>query len=393
MTEHAELGASSSDRWMQCPGSVPLSRPYQGRTTSYAAEGAVAHAIAEAALRGSARPAVGTLVEVDGYDVVVTDEMEDAVDVYLDAATPLREQSDWHAFERRVVIRSALPGECFGTVDFAAMVDKTLHIVDFKFGKGVLVEVENNSQALFYALAAYETFEEIADSVQEIRLVIVQPRIDGARLKEWTIDLIDLLLWRDNRLLPAVARAIEGDDTLRDGPWCRFCPALAYCPLKHRVAQKAARAAFRSNSGDISAIELADRLRLAMRLTIWIAALQDEATLFIRRGEDVPGFKLVEGRSKRAWATDHDVIWKEIVNRCGVDSFKAEELFEPPTLRSPFQVEKVLKVWQRDPKQILDGLVNQPPGIPILVADADSRPAMKYQSASDSFRASLAEEM
>jgi hypothetical protein len=303
---------------------------------------------------------------------------------------PLRERSDWHAFEQRVVIRSALPAECFGTADFAALVGNTLHIVDFKFGKGVLVEVEDNSQALFYALAACETFEEIANSVQEIRLVIVQPRIDGARVKEWTIDLIDLLMWRDSRLLPAVGRVVEGDDSLQDGPWCRFCPALAYCPLKHRVAQEAAKAAFASNSSNISAIELAERLRLAMRLTDWMAALQDEATLLIQRCEDVPGFKLVEGRSKRAWATNEDAIWKEIAKRTGVDSFKAEELFEPPTLKSPFQVEKILKRWKRDPKPILDGLVNQPPGKPTLVADADPRPAMRFQSATEAFKESLA---
>jgi hypothetical protein len=170
--------------------------------------------------------------------------------------------------------------------------------------------------------------------------VIVQPRIDGARVKECTIDLIDLLIWRDTCLLPAVARIIEGDDSLKGGPWCRFCPALPYCPLKHRVAQEVAKAAFGANSSDTSAIELGNRLRLTTRLTDWIAALQDEATLLIRRGEDVP-FKLVTGRSKRAWAIDEEVIWKEIANRSGVDSLKAEELFEPPTLKSPFQVEKV----------------------------------------------------
>jgi hypothetical protein len=393
MTAHAELGASSSARWMRCPGSVPLSRPYEGRTSSYAAEGIVAHSIAEAALSGASRPAVGAVLKADGHDVAVTQEMEDAIDAYLDVVTPLRKQSDWHAFEKRVVIRSALPAECFGTADFAALVGKTLHIVDFKFGKGVIVEVENNSQALFYALAAHETFEEIADSVQEIPLVIVQPRIDNARIKEWTIDLIDLFMWRDSRLLPAVARAVEGDDSLQDGPWCRFCPVLAYCPLKYRAAQEAARAAFGSNSVDISVIELAPRLRLAMRPTDWIATPQDEATLLIRRGEDVPGFKLVEGRSKRTWATDEGTVWKETIKRSGIDSFQAEQLFEPPTLKSPFQVEKVLKRWERDPIQILDGLVNRPPGKPTLIADADPRPAMEYPSAIEAFRGSVAEEI
>jgi hypothetical protein len=168
MTAHAELGASSSTRWMRCPGSVPLSRPYESRTTAYAAEGVVAHAVAEAALSGASGPAVGAVLKADDYDVVVTDEMKDAVDFYLDVVMPLLEQSDWHAIEQRVVIWSASPAECFGTADFVALIDKTLLIVDFKFGKGVIIEVKDNCQLLFYALAAYETFAEIADAVQEI---------------------------------------------------------------------------------------------------------------------------------------------------------------------------------------------------------------------------------
>lgn len=252
---HAELGASSASRWMHCPGSVRLSRPYGGesKASSYAAVGTVAHALAEALLSGVSGPAVGAVIEADGHSVVVTHEMEDAVQVYLDVVIPLRKRADWHAFEQRVVIRSAPPqAECFGTADFAALVSHTLHIVDLKYGKGVIVEVEENAQELYYALACYETFEQIAADVREIRLVIVQPRIDGARTKEWTIDLLDLLIWRDSKLLPAVQRVIDGDETLNDGDWCRFCPALAYCPLKHRVAQDAARAIFSDNSGDLT---------------------------------------------------------------------------------------------------------------------------------------------
>jgi hypothetical protein len=160
---HAELGASSASRWMHCPGSVRLSRPYGGesRASSYAAEGTVAHALAEAALSGVSGPAIGAALEADGRSVVVTHEMEDAVQVYLDVVMPLRKQADWHAFEQGVVIRSAPPqAECFGTADFAALVGHTLHIVDLKYGKGVIVEVEENAQELYYALACYETFDE-----------------------------------------------------------------------------------------------------------------------------------------------------------------------------------------------------------------------------------------
>jgi Protein of unknown function (DUF2800) len=369
---HAELGASSASRWMHCPGSVRLSRPYGGesRASSYAAEGAVAHALAEAALSGVSGPAIGAVLEADGHSVVVTHEMEDAVQVYLGVVIPLRKQADWHAFEQRVVIRSAPPqAECFGTADFAALIGHTLHIVDLKYGKGVIVEVEENAQELYYGLACYETFEEIAADVRAIRLAIVQPRIDGARTKEWTIDLLDLLIWRDSKLHPAIQRVIEGDETLNDGEWCRFCPVLAYCPLKHRVAQEAAKAAFSDNSSDLTSQELGDHLRLAVRLRDWIVSIQEEAIVQIRKGEDVPGWKLVEGRSKRAWAIADEKVWQELVKRAQVDSFKAEEFFEPPTLKSPFQVEKALKRWKRDPKPILDGLVNQPPGKPTLVEE------------------------
>jgi hypothetical protein len=380
---------------MNCPGSVRLSRPYgsESATSSYAAEGTVAHAMAQAALVGTETPEVGEVVEADGHKVTITAEMEDAVETYLGVVKSMRAQSNWHASEQRVVIHSAPPqAECFGSCDFAALVGHTLHIVDFKFGNGIIVDPAQNSQELYYALGCYETFIEIAASIREIRLVIVQPRIDGAQVKEWTIDLLDLLIWRDSKLHPAIQRVIDGDETLNDGEWCRFCPALAYCPLKHSVAQEAATAAFSDNSGDLTPQELSDRLRLAMRLHDWIAAIQEEAIVQIRKGDDLPGWKLVEGRSRRAWAAADQKVWQELVKRAEVDSVKAEEFFEPPTLKSPFQVEKALKRWKHDPKPILDGLVNQPPGKPTLVEESDPRLAMKFLTAAEQFRDSARED-
>jgi hypothetical protein len=380
---------------MNCPGSVRLSRPHgsESAASSYAAEGTVAHAMIEAALVRTETPEVGEVVEGDGHKVIITAEMEDAVETYLGVVKPLRAQSDWHVFEQRVAIRSAPPqAECFGACDFAALVGRTLHIVDFKFGKGIIVDPAENSQELYYALGCYETFVEIAALVREIRLVIVQPRIDGARVKEWTIDLLDLLIWRDSKLHPAIQRVIDGDETLNDGEWCRFCPALASCPLKHAVAQEAARAAFSDSGGDLTPQELSDRLRLAMRLQDWIASIQKEAIVQIRKGEDLPGWKLVEGRSRRAWAAADQKVWQELVKRAEVDSVKAEEFFEPPTLKSPFQVEKALKRWKHDPKPILDGLVNQPRGKPTLVEESDPRLAMKFLTAAERFRDSARED-
>jgi hypothetical protein len=380
---------------MACPGSVPLSRPYEARQSIYAAEGHVAHALAEARLSGAPGPAAGEVVEADGHKVVVTAEMEDAVEVYTDVVEAIRKGADRAGFEIKVSILSVPPGaECYGTADFVAVKARVLHVVDFKYGKGVAVHVEGNSQALFYALAAWETLKPDIDVIE---IAIVQPRIDGAALKVWTLDLIDLLMWRDNELLPAVQRVLDGHKSLHDGPWCRFCPALAACPLKHDLAQQAARIAFDdsvgANSDDIGPAEIANRLQLALRLADWIAALGDEATLLIRRGEDVPGFKLVEGRAHRKWADDDKATIAELMKRGRFDARQAESFYAPPELQSPAQLEKTLKRMRLNPAPLLEGLINRPSGKPALVTIDDPRPAMRLMTVQEAFRQSVEEDV
>jgi hypothetical protein len=110
MTEHAELGASSSARWLHCPGSVPLARPYLGGpASSYAAEGTVAHTIAQAALAKEPLPAIGATVTVDGHEILVTEEMLDAVNEYLDIVRPLLAKAQDGGVEIRVHISSVPP--------------------------------------------------------------------------------------------------------------------------------------------------------------------------------------------------------------------------------------------------------------------------------------------
>jgi hypothetical protein len=271
-----------------------------------------------------------------------------------------------------------------------ALTPPVLDVVDLKYGKGVAVDAENNSQALFYGLAAYETVargKRKAPSIETLRLTIIQPRIDGATPKTWEIDLIDLLIWRDSKLIPAVERIMAGDRTLQDGPWCRFCPALAACPLKHQLAQEAAKLAFDdlSNSEEVSPAELADRLRLMLRLEDWANALKEEATGLIHRGEDVPGWKLVEGRSNRKWADDDPEILRRLVTRGGFNTQQGEAFYAPPALQSPAQVEKLLKRWKYDPAALLKGLIFKPPGKPALVPDTDPRPPMRQLTAAEAF--------
>lgn len=57
----------------------------------------------------------------------------------------------------------------------AIIADRTLHVIDFKYGQGMLVEAENNPQRMLYALdtlAVYECLYEI----DEASMIIYQPR-------------------------------------------------------------------------------------------------------------------------------------------------------------------------------------------------------------------------
>lgn len=401
MTEHAELGASSSARWMHCPGSVPLARPYLGvGASSYAAEGTVAHTIAQAALAQEPLPPIGALVTVEGHEVLVTEEMLDAVNEYLDIVRPLIRETSDGGVEIKVRIISAPPTvEAFGTADFVALIGRKLTVVDLKYGKGVHVSVANNSQALFYALAVVETLG-LEDRVDEVEIIICQPRIDGAERQSWEIDIIDLWMWRDSKLLPAIQRVVDGDTSLQDGPWCRFCPALAICPLKHDLAQTAAAQAFDDtivndprNSADLSPEDVAKRLNLALRLEDWIDKLKEHAALMIHRGEDVPGFKLVEGRSNRKWAGEDVDVLRELVERGKFTPKDAERFYKPAELQSPAGVEKTLKRMGRTQTQfLLNGLINKPTGKPSLVPAQDPRPAMAILTAREAFRMSATDE-
>jgi hypothetical protein len=400
MTEHAELGASSSARWLHCPGSVPLARPYLGGgASSYAAEGTVAHTIAQAALAKEPLPPIGGLVTVEGHEILITEEMLDAVNVYLDIVRPLLAKAQDGGVEIRVHISSVPPtAECYGTADFVAIVGRKLTVVDLKYGKGVHVHVANNSQALFYALAVVETLH-LDGLVDEIEIIICQPRIDGAERQSWTIDIIDLWMWRDAKLMPAVQRILDGDQSLQDGPWCRFCPALAICPLKHELAMQAAAEIFdddlsdMNNVDDITCAAVAERLVLALRLEDWIDKLKEHAALMIHHGEDVPGFKLVEGRSNRKWAGEDADVLRELVERGKFTPKDAERFYKPAELQSPAGVEKTLKRMGRTQTQfLLDGLINKPTGKPSLVPAADPRPAMAILTAREAFRQSATDE-
>lgn len=224
---HARLSASGSSIWLNCTASPVLSEGIERRSSKYAEEGTRAHETAEAMLRGE-----------DADDETV----REALAPYLDHVRDLMARTPIHKIEHRVNLAELWdgdpPDELFGTADFAGVTpDRTLHVSDLKFGRGIPVDVRDNSQLLYYALGVYLDLRGKVE-IERVRMTIVQPRAahaDGP-VRTWEIPVLDLVLWAEDVLKPAIDLICEGDLgklVVREGKWCRWCPAAATtCPLK-----------------------------------------------------------------------------------------------------------------------------------------------------------------
>ena len=217
MTAHSKLGASGMYRWVRCPGSVALIEKLAlpNFTSSYAVEGSDAHALAALCLTKNHNPGfyIGKTISPEGRKFTVTEEMAEAVQVYVDAVDAVIPNTSGGyevQIEKRFDLSAVHPG-CFGTADAVIWhaFSKTLYVFDYKHGAGIAVEVENNPQLLYYGLGALLASGYPA---KRVKLVIVQPRCDHANgpVRDWEIDAIDLLDFRAD--LKAYAEATQRVD-------------------------------------------------------------------------------------------------------------------------------------------------------------------------------------
>lgn len=231
---HALLSPSSAHRWMSCPGSVSLSRLFPDESSSYAEEGTLAHAWAAHLLDPQNQPQPAEALSSDNLTFV-----QDYV-LFVE-----RETAGGVCRIEYPVSVSEVTGEANakGTIDCAALVNGTLKIIDLKFGKGVKVDAEHNTQLMIYAAGALPLFDVI-DEVKDIELTIFQPRINN--ICSWKLTPAEL----EEFVNQARARASIAINYLRADPLplaalepsadaCRFCKAKAACPA---LQQKAAEA-------------------------------------------------------------------------------------------------------------------------------------------------------
>ncbi|MFA9381285.1 MAG: DUF2800 domain-containing protein, partial [Acetanaerobacterium sp.] len=300
---HALLSASSASRWMRCTPSARLEEQFADTTSEYAAEGTLAHSIAELKLRKHFLEPMGPRTFNKRFkklkeDSLYQDEMDGYTDQYLDYITGVAmsyKSRPYVAVERRVDYSSFAP-EGFGTSDCIVIGANTMHVIDLKYGKGVPVSAEDNPQMKLYALGALSAYSMLYD-IQTVVLTIVQPRLDN--ISEFTISRNDLLDWGVFEVKPKAKAAYDREGDYCAGEHCRFCRAKAQCRARSEFAQEPYDQFGGAKPPLISNDEVGQILERAQAIKKWATDLEEYALSELLRGDEIPGWKAVEGRSVR----------------------------------------------------------------------------------------------
>ena len=369
---HALLSPSSAERWIHCPPSAVINAEAPQKDTVFTREGTLAHAVAELKARKHFLTGIGpkkfkAAMDAFRVDELWQDEMDGHTDTYLDALKDIAStfaDTPYVALEQKVDFSEYVP-EGFGTCDCLMIGGEVLHIVDFKYGKGVDVSAEDNPQMKLYALGAILQYMPFYD-IFTVRMTIVQPRIKREP-DTWEIEARDLLRWAEDVVKPAAALAVKGEGEFAEGDWCRWCAIRGNCRRRAEAQLEAAKLDFRLPP-QLSDAEVGEALLMGQRLKAWLNDLEEYALNTCLNGGDIPGFKAVEGRSVRAW-TDADAAFTA-ARAAGVPE---EMLYE----RKPVTLAALEKIMGKKPfAEALADYVTTPPGKPTLVKSEDKRKAI-----------------
>ena len=363
MINHSLLSASSSHRWLHCPPSARLCEGYDDTGSNFAAEGTDAHALCEYKLRAAlGMEAKDPTENLSWYDA----EMEESANGYAAFVMELVEEAKKNCSDPVVLIEQRLDysryvAEGFGTGDCVIIADGTLHIVDFKYGRGILVEAEDNPQMMLYALGALELFDCLYD-IDTVSMTIFQPR--RGNVSTYTLPKADLYEWADTVLAPAAELAWSGEGEYHCGEWCQFCKAKADCRKRANANMELAKYEFKQPPL-LTDEEVEDILGRIDELIAWASDIRDYALQAAISGKHWTGYKLVEGRSNRKYTDERAVV--AAVRAAGYDPYEHKVLGVTAM---------TTMLGKKQFNDILGGLVTKPQGKPTLVPDSDKRPAM-----------------
>lgn len=388
--KHALLSASSASRWLKCTAAPRFEEGLPERTSEYAEEGRLAHAICELKVLKKCTPmstrTYNTRLNKLKKDPLYTPEMDKTSDLYLEHISEqvmAYDTAPTVAVEVRVDFSEYVP-EGFGTCDCCIIGGDLLSIVDYKHGKGVPVSAEGNPQMRLYALGALKRYAPIfGDTIKRVRMTIDQPRLDSYSSDTTTVE--ELRAWGES-IKPTAQKAFSGLGEFVPGEHCRFCRGKAQCrarantntaledfkdcvPMSTATPEQLAQAEQDGQDGIptplLTDAEIGDLLIRGQHLIQWYKDLEEYATKALLDGKPIEGWKLVAGRSIRTF-TDQEAAIQAVI-AAGYDEALISDR-KPKTLS---ELEKLMGKAEFAEK--IGGFVTKPLGKPTLALTSDKR--------------------
>lgn len=368
---HAKLSASGSKKWLTCTPSAKLEEQFPDEQSSFAAEGTFAHAVFEQELLHRlgrpVDPLPQDLAHFDSADL--RDHVQAAVAVAMERIDEARARCEDPVIlvEQRVDFSRWVP-EGFGTGDLVIVADDTLEVLDLKYGKGIPVQAQENTQMRLYGLGALDQFAHLYD-IKSVRMTILQPRLENYAAEE--ISAQELADWAETYVAPRAQQAWAGEGEFVPGEHCTtgFCRARFLCPARAEAAMAVAREDFALKPPELLTTEqLVDVLAKADMAIDWLNDVKSYALKQAEAGHDVPGWKLVEGRSNRKYS-DADAVAQKLL-----DAGVPEALIYERSLLGITAMEKA--IGKKKFAELLGDLVTKPQGKPALVPVNDKRQAL-----------------
>lgn len=363
MGAHAILSASASHRWLKCLPSARWEQQFPDKTSAYAEEGTRAHALAEKTLK--------TFRNGGSPEVVSDDaEMKEAIQSYVDAVVEKFTAARQASPDARLLIEQHLDfskwvPQGFGTGDCLIISDRILEVCDLKYGKGVEVSAQGNSQMRLYALGAIEA-QEMFWGFDKVRMTIIQPRIGNISSEEMSVE--DLKTWgaiaRQRALL-----AFEGKGKPVAGDHCRFCRCRTVCRTYAEYMTAPLKEAFKMPQ-ELQPDEIADIVLKAKKIKNWLEDIETYALVQAMDGRKLPGLKLVAGRSVRK-IINPDLAAGKLLEA----GYKPEEIYKPQSLQTMTELKKLCGAKKLE--ALLEGNMETTKRSPALVPESDKRPALE----------------
>lgn len=386
-TNHSLMSPSGAHRWLNCTAAPRFEAEFPPGASVYAEEGTTAHKVSEISAQLAFKQITKRKFNAELKKIQSEEHWQDEMiktgefyaQYLLEKAMSFTSEP-YLALEVKVDISDYIP-EGYGTCDSVLVGGDTLHITDYKHGKGVAVDAEDNPQMKLYALGALKKYSMIYGGLKIVSMAIVQPRITE-NVSEYSMTVDELLAWGEE-IKPVALKAFSGLGEFHAGNWCKFCRGRAVCraraenytaledfkdiAIAGKLTESERAVAKQSGSPMLTDAEIGELLIRGKELSNWLGDLQDYVLQAILSGKDIAGWKVVEGRSSRVF-TDADKAMDEIRKKGYTD----EVLYE----RKPLTLAKLeILMGKKAFAEAVGSLVTSPPGKPTLVGAADKRKA------------------